>query len=72
MHMMVTSAISSFVSKLKDEEGQDLIEYAMLGGLVAAALIAAFILFNPAVVKMVNGIAKCVDFDASSVCVAGP
>jgi len=70
IHMLVTSAVSSFVSKLHREEGQDLIEYALLGGLIAAAIIAvgATLFFTNAVSGMANGIGRCIDFDNTTPC----
>ena len=46
----------------KSEKGQDLIEYAMLGGLIALGVMTG------AITDMANGIGDCVDFDAGSVC----
>jgi Flp pilus assembly pilin Flp len=56
------------VSHLRDERGQDLIEYALLGGLVAIALMAAALLLSPAITSMATGIGRCIDFDSTSVC----
>ena len=60
----------SWFQTLKAERGQDLIEYAMLGGLIATALIAAAILFSmsDAVNGMAAGIGRCIDFDGGTVC----
>ncbi|HLF07816.1 MAG TPA: Flp family type IVb pilin [Dehalococcoidia bacterium] len=61
------------VSHLRDERGQDLIEYALLGGLVAIALMAAALLLSPAITSMATGIGRCIDFtDVGSVCNPGP
>jgi Flp pilus assembly pilin Flp len=50
---------------LGSERGQDLIEYALLGGLIAAALIAVIALgvLTDGVELMADGIAECIDFD---------
>ena len=53
---------------LSRESGQDLIEYAMLGGLVALAIIGAGIFFSDAIDDMAQGIGNCIDFDAASTC----
>jgi Flp pilus assembly pilin Flp len=51
------------------ESGQDLIEYAMLGGLIAAAMLAVGVLvFSGALTSMANGISHCIDFNASTTC----
>jgi hypothetical protein len=53
---------------VRGERGQDLIEYAMLGGLVAAAILGAVILFGGALTDMATGIANCIDFNKTSIC----
>jgi Flp pilus assembly pilin Flp len=55
---------------LRREEGQDLIEYALLGGLIAAAILGASALFTDQLEAMVDGIGECIDFD--SVACGGP
>ena len=52
------------------ERGQDLIEYALLGGLIAAALLAVAVLtgMTTAVTDMANGIGDCIDFDDATTC----
>jgi len=67
--MLVTSAISSIFSDLKNESGQDMIEYALFGGLLAtiiiavAALITAGTIPNPAE-TLLSGLGGCIDFTA--------
>ena len=72
IHSFVVSALSSFRESLREERGQDLIEYALIGGLIAAALVAAFFILNPYILNMAHGIGNCVDFDSTSKCTAGP
>ena len=62
------------VSHLRDERGQDLIEYALLGGVIAAAIMAivALALFSGALTDMATGISNCIDFDGTSICNPGP
>ncbi len=50
------------------ESGQDLIEYAMLGGLIALAIIGAGIFFQDAIGDMAEGIGNCIDFTDSTPC----
>lgn len=57
---------------LKDERGQDLLEYALLGGLIAVAILAAIGIFTGALNDMFTGIKNCVDFTNSTVCNPGP
>jgi len=52
------------------ERGQDLLEYALLGGLIAAAVVAALLsgIFEIAINDMADGVADCIDFDSTSLC----
>lgn len=52
----------------RDERGQDLIEYAMLGGLLAIALMAGALLLSPAITGMATGIGRCIDFTSTTTC----
>ena len=51
----------------RSEQGQDLIEYAMLGGLIASALLVVAVLaaFSGALEDMATGIGNCIDFGPS-------
>jgi len=53
-----------------DERGQDFIEYALLCGLIAAAIIVVLALgvMTGAVTGVANGIADCADFDTATNC----
>ena len=64
---LVNSVILSIIAGLRSERGQDLLEYALLSGLIAAAIITAFSLaaFTGALDSMATNIAACVDFDPS-------
>lgn len=55
---------------VRSERGQDLIEYALLGGLIAGALLAVAVLtgMTTAVTSMANGIGDCIDFDSTTAC----
>ncbi len=59
------AAVSNVRTRLADEHGQDLLEYALLGGLIAAAITAAAVatIMTGALTGMANGIAECIDFD---------
>ena len=60
------------LTHLRRERGQDLIEYAMLSGLIAAAIVAVGILaFSGALTSMAGGISDCIDFDSGTACTAG-
>jgi len=62
----LTFALSWLLVRIRSERGQDLIEYAMLSGLIALAIIAVggLLVFNTAVKDMVEGIGGCIDFKA--------
>ena len=61
------------LAHLRQERGQDLIEYAMLSGLIAAALVAVLALgvLTGAVEGMAEGVSDCIDFDSGTACAAG-
>jgi Flp pilus assembly pilin Flp len=63
--------INLWLLSLRDEErGQDLIEYAMLSGLIAATIagIVALAAYSGAITAMATGIGNCVDFNGGTVC----
>lgn len=65
IHMFLTSVKETLVSSLhRDEQGQDLIEYALLGGLIATAMIAliGFAAYQGGLTAMADGIASCIDY----------
>ena len=61
---LVNYAILSLVGRLRTERGQDLLEYALLGGLIAGAIISVgmFAIMSGALTDLANGIANCIDF----------
>jgi len=60
----VMLGVASLKARLSQEEGQDLIEYAMLGGLIAVAIAGVIALgtMTDAITSMADGIADCIDF----------
>ncbi len=62
------------LKSLKDERGQDLIEYALLSGVIAIALVALWAsgVLNTALSSMASGISNCIDFNDISDCTPGP
>ena len=71
IHAFMTSAVSSVVSKLHRDEGQDLIEYALLSGLIAAAIVGALLIWGPNLTAMATNIGKCIDFNNGTTCKPG-
>jgi Flp pilus assembly pilin Flp len=55
---------------LRDEErGQDLVEYALFGGLIALGIIAVGAAAYTGIVNdLTDGIGNCIDFDNTSAC----
>lgn len=67
----IHSFITSLFNDIRNERGQDLIEYAMLGGLIAGGIVLVALLFNGAISDMITNIGNCIDFDNTSVCAPG-
>lgn len=67
---MVTFILTWLQAHIRSERGQDLIEYALLGGLIALTLMAAAVLLalTGALGEMASGIGNCIDFDSTSDC----
>jgi Flp pilus assembly pilin Flp len=53
---------------IHSERGQDLIEYAMLSGLIALALIGGALAFKGPLADMAGGIGNCIDFNNATTC----
>ena len=47
--MFIASLISSLITNVKNEEGQGMVEYALLIGLIAIVVIAVLVLLGPAI-----------------------
>ena len=62
--------IQAHLPQVKSERGQDLIEYALLSGLIAAAIIAVIALgvLTGAISSMAAGIKNCIDFKKATTC----
>jgi len=68
--MRAIGAVAGLRARLADERGQDLLEYALLGGLIAAAITAAAVTvtMTGALDAMAGGIADCIDFNGVTPC----
>lgn len=64
------TAVSSLRERAASERGQDLLEYALLSGLIAAAITAVLGLayWTGALQPVADGIAACIDFDNLTPC----
>lgn len=67
---IVDFAITWIFSHVRRENGQDLIEYAMLSGLIAATLVGLAVLaaYSGALTSMATGIGNCIDFNSGTAC----
>ncbi len=65
--------VTWILARLHREDGQDLIEYAALGGLIAAALAAVLTagLLSGALNSLFTNMSACVDFDGTTPCLGG-
>ncbi len=65
---MIQYALTWVLAKLpRSERGQDLVEYALLSGLIAVAILAAIIsgVLTTGLNTMAAGISECIDFDST-------
>ena len=62
------TGVQSLAHRLRDERGQDLLEYAMLGGLIVLGILGIVVLLTAALTGMFTGIGNCIDFDSATVC----
>jgi len=67
----MATGVAGLRARLTEERGQDLLEYALLGGLIAAAIVALGVIFRPYLVDMADNIGSCIDFTSSSPCTPG-
>jgi Flp pilus assembly pilin Flp len=60
-------AVRGLGARLREERGQDLLEYALLGGLIAAAITAAAVVatLTGALDDMATAIGNCIDLDGT-------
>ena len=68
--LRMMTAVAGLRARFSEERGQDLLEYALLGGLIAAAITAAAVVLamTGALTNMANGISACIDFDSVTTC----
>ena len=65
---MLSVLISWIRMQVRTERGQDLLEYALLGGLIALAIMAGVLVLSGAIASMAGGISDCIDFDSATTC----
>jgi Flp pilus assembly pilin Flp len=69
-------AILTFLATLsvqahRDERGQDTLEWVLMSGLVAAAIVGTLLIFTGALTTMAQGVRDCVDWDNATACTPG-
>jgi Flp pilus assembly pilin Flp len=70
MYAIISTVSLWLKTVVRNERGQDLLEYALLGGLIAAAIIAVIALgtMTGAITNMAGAIGDCIDFDSATSC----
>lgn len=66
--LKVLIEVQRLARHLRSERGQDVIEYALLGGLIAISIMLVVTFLTGALTSMITGIGNCIDFDSTSVC----
>ena len=62
-------ALSRLPARTAGERGQDLIEYSMLGGILAASIVGiAYLVLTGSLDSMFSGIGNCIDWNGDSAC----
>jgi Flp pilus assembly pilin Flp len=65
----VIVGVRGIAARYTGERGQDLIEYALLAGIIAAAIVGVgAAVLTGALSSMAQGIANCIDFDKGTLC----
>ena len=65
----IVGGIRSLISRVPSERAQDLIEYALLSGVIALAMVGVGAgIYTGAISAMAAGISDCVDFDSGTTC----
>jgi Flp pilus assembly pilin Flp len=67
--IMLSTIVTWVVTHLRNEVGQDVVEWALLTGLIAAALIGVgFAAYELALQDFIDGVSACIDLDNTSIC----
>lgn len=69
--LKVLIEVQRLARHLRSERGQDTLEWAMLGGLVAIAILAVVAVLTSALNSLMTGVGNCVDFDGATTCLPG-
>ena len=67
--LRIVTAVGGLRARLADERGQDLLEYALLGGFIAVGFaVAAALILPGAFNTMATEIKECIDFSSATSC----
>ena len=72
LSIRLVAFVQTTIAMLHDEErGQDTLEWVLMSGLIAAAIVGVLLLFSGALQNMVTNVSRCLDFDSSTKCSPG-
>ena len=72
MSIRALVAIQSLVRSLhRDERGQDMLEWVLLGGMVALGIVTVAVVFTGALNTMIGNLGNCLDFTSATACTPG-
>ena len=72
LNLALTSVLMTLsVQAHRDERGQDTLEWVLMGGLIAAAIVGVLGVWTGALNTMATNVGACVDFQSSTPCNPG-
>ncbi len=69
--LRAVTGVRALAQRVRDEAGQDTMEWAMLSGLVALAILGVTVALSGALDKLITGIGNCIDFSGTTTCLPG-
>jgi Flp pilus assembly pilin Flp len=69
--LRVLIEVQRLAHHVRSERGQDTLEWAMLGGLVAISILGVVALLSGALAALITGVGNCIDFDGTTTCLPG-
>jgi Flp pilus assembly pilin Flp len=69
--LKVLIEVQRLAHHVRSERGQDTLEWAMLGGLVAISILGVVALLSGALTALITGVGNCIDFDGTTTCLPG-
>lgn len=72
MNLAILSVLATLsVQAHRDERGQDTLEWVLMGGLIAAAIVGVLGVWTGALNTMATNVGNCVDFSSATACTPG-